>query len=327
MKQITKTSGSTKWKALGIILSVLCVFALQGQVVGQNKSCYDKTTYVATKQSPIRKRPEFAGGYDLTRKGQTLRVIGSRKIAGVCWIQTPDGWLSLPRNSPSTSVQADSTPITESPGCYRARVAYVTGTVNIRSVPRIDGRKVGTAWAGESFTVSNSQRGGNYCWLKTSKGWIAKTARVQSTKPAPAPAIKTCPPVTEGDTNFRAKIKRACALIAQYPQWRNYLLQSGARSIGVLPLHILGAGRAEPRNRQIEITDATWHTISTPRVSGVIIHEACHIYQINAGRYTGRNRNTLEAECYKVELDYMTQVDPESSFIPQLRDKVRQYGG
>ncbi len=67
--------------------------------------------------------------------------------------------------------------------CYTGIVAYITGSMNIRRDASVHSEKVDVATAGQSVTVRSSKRSGDYCWLQTSKGWIAKTKRVSSTKP------------------------------------------------------------------------------------------------------------------------------------------------
>ncbi len=55
--------------------------------------------------------------------------------------------------------------------------------MNIRERPKVNSTKVGNALAGESFEVLESRQGETYCWIKISRGWMAKTALVSATKP------------------------------------------------------------------------------------------------------------------------------------------------
>ena len=67
--------------------------------------------------------------------------------------------------------------------CYGEKQAWVTGEMNVRERPTVSSNKAGTAQAGESFEVLESRQGETYCWLKISRGWMAKTELVSRTKP------------------------------------------------------------------------------------------------------------------------------------------------
>ena len=69
-------------------------------------------------------------------------------------------------------------------GCYSHGTAYVLGNMNIRQSPTTDSPVVATAGAGDSFSVSGSQQGDDWCWLSISAGWMAKTSRVSSAAPS-----------------------------------------------------------------------------------------------------------------------------------------------
>lgn len=66
--------------------------------------------------------------------------------------------------------------------------------MNIRESASTDSRVVATARAGDSFTVSQSQRGDTWCWLNIGAGWIAKTSRVSSTERAIRSTSQRKPP-------------------------------------------------------------------------------------------------------------------------------------
>lgn len=82
--------------------------------------------------------------------------------------------LALTIASFSTIAQSD---------CYSHDTAYVVGNMNIRESATTDSPVVATARAGDSFTVSQSQRGPAWCWLNVGEGWMAKTSRVSATPP------------------------------------------------------------------------------------------------------------------------------------------------
>jgi hypothetical protein len=78
-------------------------------------------------------------------------------------------------SSSSTIAQSD---------CYPRGTVYIVGNMNIRESASTDSRVVATARAGDSFTISQSQRGASWCWLNIGAGWIAKTSRVGATESA-----------------------------------------------------------------------------------------------------------------------------------------------
>ena len=67
--------------------------------------------------------------------------------------------------------------------CYGHEQAWITDTMNVRQHPTTTAQKVGAAQAGESYPVLESRQGDTYCWLRISKGWMARTALVSATKP------------------------------------------------------------------------------------------------------------------------------------------------
>ncbi len=71
-------------------------------------------------------------------------------------------------------------PASAQENCFPHQTAYLAGDMNIRSQATTNSVVVATARAGDSFTVLQSRRGGNWCWLQVSQGWMAKTTRVGS---------------------------------------------------------------------------------------------------------------------------------------------------
>ena len=76
--------------------------------------------------------------------------------------------------------------------CFRGSIAYVSAPMNIRQSYSTDSPVVGSAAAGDSFTVSSSTRGSRLCWLNIPSGWMAWTGRVSANPPggAPAPTVE-----------------------------------------------------------------------------------------------------------------------------------------
>ena len=92
--------------------------------------------------------------------------------------------------------------------CYPNDIAYVAGGLNVRERATTDSQVIATARSGDSFTVSLSQQGEQWCWLKISRGWIAKTSRVRSTAPSntsPSQSKKSQQPVQE-----RSNVNNCC---------------------------------------------------------------------------------------------------------------------
>ena len=89
----------------------------------------------------------------------------------------------------SLSAEADPAE-TEVPGCFPSDTAYVSAGMNIREEASVSSEKLGVAPAG-TYDVEGSVQGDTYCWINIGDGWIAHTARVSDTKPAPAPVSRT----------------------------------------------------------------------------------------------------------------------------------------
>ncbi len=85
----------------------------------------------------------------------------------------------------ATDLPPSATPIPQASGraCYSEARAWVTGEMNIRAHPTTNSSKVGTAQAGESFDVLESRLGDSFCWLRISRGWMAKTYLVSEVQP------------------------------------------------------------------------------------------------------------------------------------------------
>lgn len=71
-------------------------------------------------------------------------------------------------------------PVAAQNNCFPHATAFITGNMNIRAQATTTSPVVATAGAGDSFAILQSERGGNWCWLQVSQGWIAKTTRVGS---------------------------------------------------------------------------------------------------------------------------------------------------
>lgn len=331
-----------KSKALGIMLSALFIFTTQA--AAQSDRCFSHEALHTTRSVDIRSDDSYFARYIAkTERNKTYTVITSKKAAlfDSCWIEIGDGWLlrrsdssvikpgafeeRSPARRSTTEQNASPTPIPSR--CYSYSTAYVTGSINIRSGPGVGNSKVGSANAGESFTVSSSRRSSDYCWLKINKGWIAKTARVQSTKPAPPPIQMNLPPI-EGNTQFRQRIEAAYRYIARRSAyWLNYVTTARASRISADYL-ILGAGQTRGSTRVIEINATAFLSPShTAELAGVLIHESCHLHQWDQGKrsYGGSRIVELEKECYGVEADALAGIAPGHARIRRARCAADRY--
>ena len=107
---------------------------------------------------------------------------------------------------------------TTSANCYSADTAYVTGAMNIRQRPSTASQVVAKAQAGDYFNVTASIRSERWCWLNVSRGWLANTTRVQSTKPqypastrSTASVKQTTTPQTPSNIDNCCFIDRQCS--------------------------------------------------------------------------------------------------------------------
>ena len=80
--------------------------------------------------------------------------------------------------------------------------AYIIGAMNIRASSSTNSTVVASARAGDSFAVLESRRGQTWCWLRISRGWLAKTSRVQSTRPVQRVASSPVSPKPDPQTDI-----------------------------------------------------------------------------------------------------------------------------
>ena len=228
-------------------------------------------------------------------------------------------------NKSRQSTRTNTTSSTQTK-CYSASKAYITGAMNIRSGPGTSNRKVGSAHTGESFTVSRSQRGEEYCWLKVSKGWIAKTGRVSSTKPTvarrvaePSATNTAGLPGIQGSASFGTKVIRAWNYLrGKSSKWFNYAISANFSVIE----ESWRTGVGLP-SRRMEIISDPSYTDNIVVLSSIYVHEACHVRQWNEGRHHGRTKVDRESECYDIQADAVSEYAPHArSYIAALRRGV-----
>lgn len=317
-----------------IILFVMCGGLVSAQSArASDDSCFPHKTLYTTAPIEIRSSDSrFASSLGRTVTRKTYTVFDSKRdwlFNSSCWIKIQGGWLlrrptgSAIRPGTTTSTSTSTRSTTTTSKCYTASKAYITGAMNIRSDPSISKNKVGSANAGESFSVSSSQRNGDYCWLKISKGWIAKTGRVQATKPTVSTtrtsSTTSCNRHPSILSDSSGRIKRAIDYLCRHaPSWYNYVV---SKTSTVQANSGLVGGRAYVRRRHIEISPRAYP--NTMEMSSVIVHEACHIYQWEEGRYNGLAPREREVECIQKMIDYVVYVAPGSRWLGILRDYIK----
>ena len=320
----------------------------QAQTSAQNgDTCFPHKSLYTTGEIDIRNDiSRSSSSSEKTVSNQTYAVLESKTDSfGSCWIKINGGWIL--RRATGSSVKpgeagVTTTATTGSSKCYAASRAYITGNMNIRRGPSTNHTKVGLALSGESFTVSQSKRDEDYCWLKISKGWMADTGRVQANKPAVVqaqPSAKTSttssisstnldglPPI-DGDATFQSGIVKAFNYMRnRAPNWFNYVTAK-VRSVGS---HGAPGGKAHVHQKRITINPSYYP--NTMELASVLVHEACHIYQFDRGNWQGVSVLTLEEECTQVQIDMVGQVAPGSGWLSRLRrwlteDIPRIYAG
>lgn len=115
-----------------------------------------------------------------TVPGEQLNIISSTRQGHYCWLQVNEGWLL---DSPWYLSSSRSGEVPTQPACFQGATAYITGGMNIRAAASTSSAVEAKARAGDTFAVLESRSGSRWCWLRISPGWLAKTARVQSTRP------------------------------------------------------------------------------------------------------------------------------------------------
>ncbi len=309
-----------------ILLLTVCGFAasmVTSESSAQGTSCFPQTTLHTTVPIEIRKHASYWTSYvGKTQRAVTYKVIESKNalLFGSCWVRIPEGWLLRKASSSAIKPGAygtntrrntnvtSSTSTTTTQRCYRGGMAYITGTMNIRSGPSTRNSKVGSAKSGDVLTVSTSEQKDDYCWLNTTKGWIAKTARVQATKPVVPSNAVTYPPIY-GEEQFVSRIRRAFDYMARKSaRWYNYV-RSVTRSIESSE-SVLGA-RAYTDSRRMAINSDAF--TETMKLASVLVHEACHFYQAIEGRLDSLSRLGRETECVRIQIDFVEEVSPSST--------------
>ena len=202
--------------------SLLSLTPVDAAAPEEGESCHlYETVYSRTKMT-IRREPTLQGRkVRYTNPGEALEVIESSYVGTACWLRVRGGWLRDSALLESEQPTTKSDPVTSaSSSCYPNDTAYITGAMNIRASASTDSRVVAKAQAGNSFEVTQSKRGETWCWLKISKGWMAKTGRVSSTQPTIIVATRSDTP----QTAQQSEIDNCCFVDRQCntdEEWQN----------------------------------------------------------------------------------------------------------
>ena len=252
-----------------------------------------------------------------TDSNEPIRILSSIDDGGTCWLQISAGWIrestllrpaeTLPTISPETESQAS---------CYAHDTAYVTGTMNIRREANVASTRVGSAGAGEAYTVSRSQHGESWCWLKISRGWMAVTGYVTSN------LMDVLPPI-EGEEWFKRSVVGAFDYLgSRSTRWFNYTVPRIQR---ILPDADLDANaRVIAPSGRVSINNSFVRTSSNATVAAALVHEACHVKQWNEGKRSLLGWE-LERECYGVEATALSHISPGHRDVKELRCWAENY--
>ena len=132
-----------------------------------------------------------------TRPGTRFQALESKQVGEWCWLRVDEGWIV-------ESVLAIPS------GCYPHEMVYVTATMNVRAAPTTDSQIIGHAQAGDMYTANKSTRGEDWCWIKISDGWLAKTARALPNRPLYAAASRSSSAQQAQISQQRSDIDNCC---------------------------------------------------------------------------------------------------------------------
>ncbi len=188
--------------------------------------------------------------------------------------------------------------------CFPYDIASIMGFMNIREDSTTNSDIVGTARAGDALPVLHSKNGKSWCWVQTRAGWIAHTARVTGIN-----REDLYPSIEGSDTKLMRHVREALDWMREEtPFWFDYV----AAVIGVIivekPNNVWslwsspGGARARVNYDQTFIWGFEGERTIPLYLSSVLIHEACHHYQWDEGRFYGRSRIMIERECQNMQM-------------------------
>jgi hypothetical protein len=203
--------------------------------------------------------------------------------------------------------------------------------MNIRERPSASSAKVGSAKAGQSHHVSQTEQGDTYCWLKVKDGWLAWTGRVTPNRPANrrTTTISTTTSVpysnVQGSAYFKSAVNKALSLLKRRaPKWYNYvivkspLIKPNTRRFP-FTVSFTELGGVNSRTLWIGST----HDKDSGILAGVLVHETCHVHQWDDGRHAALGRIGREVECMNFQVEAMQQTSPGHWFIPKIQNLLQ----
>lgn len=218
--------------------------------------------------------------------------------------------------------------------CYSQQTAYARYQMNVRRSPTTQSDRVDGIPPGTTVTVLESTQGDTYCWLRLGENrYMAKTIRVYEEKPADLAPPPTHRPVAACDLNRpvgnrpyinydlgRAELTQAINLLrCHLPSAYDYIQIIDDIYVEDLPRW---CGRPKWPYKSIIIANTCLGDIGWLALT--LVHEACHLYQWQAGR--GRdfrsNHYVYESECYREELKVAEQYQPFAKWIPHFRKRA-----
>lgn len=328
-------------KMLSVILGAFFMFAVQ--TTGQSDSCFPHKALFTTRPVEIRSSDSYlARMLGKTTSNKTYTVFESKKAAlfNSCWIKINDGWLlrrigsniirsgvpEIHTPKPTPTPRGDDTVSTTSTNrCFFHARAYLTGNMNIRKSPNATSEKVGSAQAGQSYYVMSSQQGDTYCWLKIGGGWMAKTGRVSSSKPAATTMSSRhvfADLTVQGPASFKSAVTQALNLLkSKAPSWYNYVI---AKRTSIKP-NITEFPTTVSFGHPVtgEILIGSTHDKDIGILAGVLVHETCHVHQWDDGRHHSLGRIGREIECMEFQVEAMQQATPGHHFIRKIQELLR----
>ena len=203
---------------IAIFLILLVIAAAAAQTASE--SCSSRTTAYVRAPSTIRESPSHtSASVRSTTRGEQLDFLASQRRGPWCWLQVDDGWMvenglalsaqPVSAEEPASTVSAGTT-VASGGSCFSGNVAYISGSMNIRASATTSSAVSGSARAGDELAVSESRRGQTWCWLKVNRGWMAKTSRVHTQRPAIAASSGGSPAQTPVEQPLTEPVDNCC---------------------------------------------------------------------------------------------------------------------
>ena len=233
------------------------------------------------------------------------------------------------------SLSAIPTPAQQSAeSCYSQQTAYVRYQMNVRRSPTTQSVRVGGIAPGTTVTVLESTQGDAYCWLQLSEDrYMAKTRRVYEEKPADLAPPQTHRPVAACDLNRpvgnrpfikydlgRAELTQAINLLrCHLPSAYAYIQIIDDIYVEDLPRW---CGRVKWPYKSIIVANTCLDDINW--LALMLVHEACHLYQWQAGRASDFQSNyyVYESECNREQLKVAKLYQPFGKWISHFRNRA-----